>query len=371
MAASTPINVLWLTKGLGPGGMERLLETHARVGDRDAFRYHAAYLVDRPHSVVPALEAAGVQCTRLGNGRDLDPRWALELRDLVRRSSIDVVHVHSPMAAAIARPALRTLRHRPGLIYTEHNSWDCYGRVTRVANALTFPLDDARVAVSVAAANSAPGPLGRSTEVLTHGIDRDAVAAAAEHRDETRRELGLADDAIGVITVANLRHEKGYDVLLQAAQAAVAADPRLVFLSVGQGPLADELHAAHATTSLGDAFRFLGFRSDVHRLLGAADMFVLSSRHEGLPVALMEATALGLPIVATRVGGIPDVIDDGDNGLLVPAEDPAGLARAIGSVAGDAELASRLAKGSLATSERFDARAAVRRLEQLYREVCR
>ncbi|MCA1846726.1 MAG: glycosyltransferase, partial [Actinobacteria bacterium] len=125
--------VLWLAKGLGPGGMERLLVTHASAGDRNRFEYFAAYLVERPHSVVGDLERLGVRCTRFGDGRGLDPRWVLELRRFVRRHGIDLVHVHSPMVAALARPALHSMRHRPAVVYTEHNSWDCYTLPTRVA----------------------------------------------------------------------------------------------------------------------------------------------------------------------------------------------------------------------------------------------
>jgi hypothetical protein len=130
--------VLWLAKGLGPGGMERLLVTHARVGDHNRFRYFAGYLVDRPFTVVPELEALGVRCTRFGNGHDPDIRWARQLRRFVRHHRIDVVHIHSPMVAAVARPALSLMRApRPALVYTEHNSWASYSLPTRVANAVT------------------------------------------------------------------------------------------------------------------------------------------------------------------------------------------------------------------------------------------
>lgn len=364
-----PIRVLWLAKGLGPGGMERLLEAHARNGDRVAFDYRAAYLVDRPHSVVPALEELGVPCTRLGNGNGNDPRWVAELRTYVRRERIDVVHIHSPLVAALARPALRSMRPRPALVYTEHNSWDCYSAPTRVANALTYRLDDAQVAVSDAA--GAKGRFKHPVETLVHGIDLDAVRARSFRRAELRAELGLDDDAVVVVTVANLRTEKAYDVLLAAAATALAADPNLVFLSVGQGPLADEMEAERDRLGLGERFRFLGFRDDVHDLLAAADVFCLSSRHEGLPVALMEASAAGLPVVATAVGGLPDVVEEGATGLLVASGDAAGLARALLAVSADAGLRQRLGARSAELAHRFDAAAPIRRLESLYRSAAR
>lgn len=366
-----PTRVLWLAKGLGPGGMERLLVTHAQVGDRDRFEYHAAYLVDRPHSVTAELEAAGVPCHRLGTGSSRDVLWTRELRALVRRIGADVVHVHSPMPAALARPALRTMRGRPAVVYTEHNSWDCYGRATRLANALTYPLDDAQLAVSDAAAASPPGPLGRRVETLVHGIDVDAVAKHGPEREAARAELGVADDTIVVVNVANLRREKAHDNLLAAVALAVPRAPELVVLCVGQGPLADTLAAERDRLGLGDHVRFLGFRDDVHRLLAAADVFCLASHHEGLPVALMEASAAGLPTVATAVGGVPSVVDDGRNGLLVPPGDAPALADALVRVAHEPDLRERLAGGALATAARFDATAAVARIESVYASVAR
>jgi glycosyltransferase involved in cell wall biosynthesis len=363
--------VLWLAKGLGPGGMERLLETHARVGDRERFEYFAAYLLERPHSVIGALEALGVTCTQLGNGRALNLGWVGELRAFVRRHRIDLVHIHSPMVAAVARPGLRSMRHRPAIVYTEHNSWDSYSLPTRVANALTYPLDDAHLAVSAAAARSAIGPLRRRVEVLTHGIDIESVASHRAQRDAKRTELVIEPDIFVVITVANLRHEKAYDVLLDAAQQARAKLPDLLFLSVGQGPLASEMEERRVRLGLGDGFRFLGFRDDVHDLLAAADIFCLASRHEGLPVALMEAYALGLPVVVTRVGGLPDVVEDGRSGVLVAPEDPAALADAIVAVAADGDRRSELGRRASELARQFDSRVPVRRLEAVYEEVSR
>lgn len=363
--------VLWLAKGLGPGGMERLLVTHASVGDRERFEYFAAYLVDRPHSVVNDLEGLGVRCTRFGDGRGVDPRWVLELRGFVRRHRIDLVHIHSPMVAAFARPALRSMRHRPAVVYTEHNSWDCYALATRVANAATYALDDAHLAVSAAAGRSVVGPLQRNVEVLTHGIDVRSVAGRRSERDAKRAALGVGPDMILVITVANLRHEKGYDVLLDAAALAAAKRPDLLFVSVGQGRLASEMEERRARLGLGERFRFLGFRDDVHGLLAAADVFCLASRNEGLPVALMEAYALGLPVVATRVGGLPEVVEDGGSGVLVDPDDPQVLADAILTLAADESRRRKLGIRAAELAGRFDSGVAVRRIEALYDEVSR
>jgi glycosyltransferase involved in cell wall biosynthesis len=349
--------------------MERLLEIHARIGDRDAFEYFAAYLVERPNSVIARLEDLGVACTQLGSGRGLDLRWALDLRAFVRRHSIDVVHIHSPMVAAVARPVLRSMCDRPAIMYTEHNSWECYSPATRLANAASFPLDDAQFAVSSAAARSAIGPLKRGVEVLRHGIDIESVAKRASQRELKRSELGIGPDTIVVITVANLRREKAYDVLLDGAARATAKRSDLVFLSVGQGPLGPVMQERAIALGLGEKFRFLGYRDDVPDLLAAADIFCLASRSEGLPLALMEASAMGLPAVVTLVGGLPEAVEDGQSGFCVMPDDARALADAIVAVAADDRRRTDMGRRALELACRFDSRRWVRRVETVYAEL--
>ena len=142
-------------------------------------------------------------------------------------------------------------------------------------------------------------------EVLIHGIDPGSVRPGPLVRDRLRSDLGVADDEVLSLTVANLRRNKDYPTLLRAARVALDAEPGLRFAAVGQGPLAQEVAALHTTLGLGDRFLLLGFRRDVHDLMAAADVFTLASAHEGLPVAVMEAFAHGLPVVATAVGGLP------------------------------------------------------------------
>jgi len=138
---------------------------------------------------------------------------------------------------------------------------------------------------------------------------------------------------------------------------------------VGQGPLEAELRARHAELGLGDRFQFLGFREDCAQLMAASDLFCLSSRHEGLPVALMEALALGLPVVATAVGGIPELVAGGREAILVPPGCPNLLADALLEVIADPGLRRDMSQHALAKARALDAEPAVRRTEAVYREV--
>ena len=200
-------------------------------------------------------------------------------------------------------------------------------------------------------------------------MDVDQLGALGRFRDEVRAELGIDPDEIVFGTVANFRREKAYEVLLEAARIALASALRLRFVAVGQGPLEQEMRALHAKLGLGDRVQLLGYRDDAVRVMSAFDVFTLSSRHEGLPVSLMEALALGLPVVATAAGGLPHMVTDGVEGLLVPIDDPRALAEAYLDVATDPIRRSAMAEAAAKRAHDFDITSAARRLEQLYTEA--
>lgn len=360
--------MLWVAKGLGPGGMERLLVAHAQLGDRAQFDYCAAYLIERPNSLRSTLEEEGVTCVELGASGVADPRWVGRLMSLVQREHVDVVHVHSPAVASIVRPLVRAMPHRPGLVYTEHNSWADYRWPTRLANRLTYPLDDAQVAVSDAARNSAPPRLRRRVEHLPHGIDIEVVRAKSVNRGEVRDELGLGADTVLVGVVANLRVQKNYPLMLQVARRVIDAAPNVRFVALGHGPLRADLEAQRDSLGLGEQFQFLGHVPDAPRMMSAFDILALSSDHEGMPVSVMEAFALRLPVVVTAVGGLPDAVDETVGRIVAPRRADL-LAAAIVELATGPALRAELGRGAGERAERFDARRAVRRLEQIYQQV--
>ncbi len=361
------MRVLWLVKGLGPGGAERLLVDQARRGDRERFAFEVAYLLGWKRHLVPELEALGVPAHWLGVRSPADLRWVIRLRKLVRDRDFDVVHIHSPVLAALARPALRSLRPAPAVLTTEHNRWPSYHPVTRLANRMTASLDDATVAVSEDVRETM-GRRADATEVIIHGIDTARIRELLADRAAARAELGVGDDELLAVTVANLREKKGYPVLLEAARRVVDSGAPVRFVAAGQGPLEATLRARVQALDLGDRFRLLGYVPDAARLVAGADLFVLASEHEGLPLAVMEALALGVPVVATRVGGIPELVEDGTSGLLVAPDDSVALAKAILSVT-DPEVRVRLAAGAAARGDRVDGRAAIARLDDLYVEL--
>jgi glycosyltransferase involved in cell wall biosynthesis len=365
--------VLWLTKGLGRGGAEWLLVTSARHLDRAAFDVRAVYLLPHKVALVDDLEAAGVPVTCLGRSLVYDPRWLATLRRLLIDDPVDVVHAHNPSIAVGTRLVVRSLprRLRPRVVVTDHNVWHGYARPTRWAEALTGRPDDARITVSQAVLETVPARLLDRAQVVVQGIEVDQVTAQRERRAEVRAELGINPDTLVVGTVANLRPQKAYPDLLHASREVIDTLADVRFLAVGQGPQEQELRALHAKLGLGDRFQFLGYRADAVRLMAACDVFVLASHWEGLGVAVMEALALGLPVVGTSVGGIPEVVEHGREGLLVPPKQPPALAAALVQVLTDDEHRRQMALAAAKRGEECSIDDAVRRTATIYRELVR
>ena len=370
-AGSRPLRVLWLIKGLGPGGAERLLVEHATTGDRARCSYEAAYLLDWKQHLVPQLEAARVPTHCLGVRTERDPRWVYRLDRLLRRNRYDVVHAHSPLVAAVGRVVARALpkSRRPAFVYTEHNRWPSYKTLTRVANEATYGMNDHVFAVSADVRDSVKPKWRESVEVIVHGIDVPWVRSHLVQRELVRNELGVQPGEVLALTIANLRAAKNYPGLLDAARRVVDSGAPVRFVAAGQGPLEAEIRELHAQSGLGDRFTLLGYRDDATRLIAGADVFVLASDHEGLPVTVMEALTLGVPVVAPAVGGLREVVSP-ENGILVAPGDPQALADAIVRVT-DPTVRAALAEGAARTGLRFSSKDAVDRIDAVYTEVTR
>lgn len=369
------LRVLLVIKCLGYGGAERLLVDMVAKGDTQSFEYEVAYVLAAEHALVPDIASAGIPVRCLEGRGNWDLRWMARLRGLILEGEFDVVHFHLPYTASLGRLAVATVpsAHRPAVVYTEHSLWNKMAVVIKGLNRATIGRDRALVVVSEAAHDALPDGLKDRARVIVHGVDlsrSDALIAQREEvRSDVRAELGVDDDDLLVMTVANLRPEKGYDVLLDSARLAFDRGLPLRFAAVGRGPLDDALKERHRQLGLDGRFQFLGQRHDVLRLLTGADIFVLASRQEGLPVSLMEATSVGVAIVATSVGGVPQVITDGVDGLIVPPGNPPALVDALERVASDPTLRRKLGDGAKGRSAMFDVTSASREVEGIYRQV--
>lgn len=361
--------ILLLIKGLGRGGAEQVLVNAVRHGDRTRFAYEVAYLLPWKDALVGDLEALGVPVHCLDGMHGLG--WIRRLRTLMKERAIDLVHMHSPYPAVGARLAL----HRKArLVYTEHNVWPRYHPLTYVGNLLTFPLNDHVFAVSDHVRESAryPRPLRflrmPPIETLYHGPEAEEIDDSGPDGG-VRHEFGIPEGIPVVGTVANLKAHKGLSYLLHAAVSVRRHVPGVRFILVGQGPLEQDLRREARALGLDGTVLFAGRREDVPRILHALDVFALPSIHEGLSIALIEAMAAGKPVVATRVGGVTEVVSDGTHGFVVPPADPRALSEAILTLLGDESLRTRFGEAGRRRASDFDISTAVKRVEQVYAEL--
>jgi L-malate glycosyltransferase len=202
-------------------------------------------------------------------------------------------------------------------------------------------------------------------QVVPSGIDLAPFQAPFD-RPAVRRRLGLADGELLILNVAALAPHKSQTDLLRAAASARARRSDLRFWIAGEGPLRAELEAEHRALKLGDTVRFLGFRDDATDLLRAADLFVMSSYLEGLGTSILDAMAGGLAVVATRVGGIPEVVEHQVTGILVPPRDPEALAAAILELAGDPARRAAMGARGRERARAFSADATAERTRGAY-----
>lgn len=363
--------MLWVVKGLGPGGAEALLANAAAVHDRDRFEIECVYVLPYKDHLAERLEQSGVRTVCVGRRRR-DPLWPFRLWTAIRSGGYGVVHVHSPLPGSVARLASLSMgRRRPRVVTTEHNSWGTFARPTRLLNRVTSAIDDEVFAVSDEVRQSIAPRLARRSSTLVHGIDIDGVPALRSERDAVRNELGIGPDQFVIGIVANFREQKDYPTFLRAVRSFIDVGGNATFVVVGQGPLEGEIRSLAGGLGLGESVLFTGYRSDAARVLSAFDIFTMTSKWEGLPVALMEACAIGLPVVATAVGGVAECLQDGVSAVLVPPGSPIETAAAWRRVADDDKLQQQLARGVADVAGRFDIRRAQAVVEGAYAKLSR
>jgi glycosyltransferase involved in cell wall biosynthesis len=205
---------------------------------------------------------------------------------------------------------------------------------------------------------------------VPNAVDTDRFRKLPEARAAIRRELGLGEEFVW-LAVGRFEPAKDYPTMIAAFARLATVRPASRLLLVGQGSLRSEVEAMVRATGMEERVRFLGVRRDVPELMSAADAYLLSSAWEGMPVVLLEAAAAELPVVATRVGGVAEVVDDGTTGLLVRSADPAVLAEAMEkmeSLTPEARLAMG-ASGRLLVEQRYGTGRVMDMWERLYSEV--
>ena len=372
MSATRP-RVLVLTVGFGIGGAERLiLWTAPRLRDA-GFDVTVAALKGRG-PLADRLEAQGVPAVSL-DGRRHDPRTLVRLLRYLRRGRFDLLHTHLFLANVAGRVAGR-LAGVPVIVAAHHDTDVWMKARHRLLERLTAPLGDCVVACSEAVRRYAVETYGLTPKrviTLRNGIEIAPLATDEAARRRLRAGLGAGPDDLLVGGVGRLvSRKKGYDLFVEAAAAVAAQVPRARFVLAGEGPDRAALETRARDLGISGRLVFAGLRDDVHDLMGAFDLFVQPSRWEGFGLSILEAMAASRPVVAARVGGIPEIVADGVHGRLVPPDDAGALARAIAALLRDRDLALRLGRAGRARVEaEFGLDRLVGETAELYRTLLR
>jgi glycosyltransferase involved in cell wall biosynthesis len=307
-----------------------------------------------------------------------DARALLSIWSLLRRRRFDIIHLHTSKAGALGRLAALAAGARRRVIHQPHGHlfYGYYGRlasrVVVAAERTLAPL--ARLHITLTDAGTGEHlehGIGRPHQyrTLPSGVDFRPLRAAARRREECRRRLGFGPDDIVVGTLCRLEAIKGPDVVTAAYLEAAADRPGLRLVVGGDGPMRGVLASEVERAGAGGRVRMPEGWIPADELLPACDIFVLASRNEGMGRALVEAMALGLPVIGSAVGGVGDLLDQGRAGLLVAPGDRAALARAIARLADDRPFAWTLGRAGRARAVAYGAGRMVHGLLRLYQQV--
>ena len=363
--------VLHLITCLEPGGAEQMVLALCR-GLASSCDLTVGFLKG-PGTLAPAFAEIGVPviALRLENVAHLAGMVRMAL--LLKRGRFDVAHTHLLHAGLLGRPLARAAGI-PVIVHTQHNtlSWEARSRLVAWANRLSLRAADRVVAVGHVVAEMTRIHAGVPTqriETIWNGVDTSRFRPS-EDRGYLSRTFGIPTEAPVVGVVAGLRPVKGHDVLLSAMAEVFRVLPQARLLLVGDGKLRPQVEHLIATQGLAGRVILAGQRQDVDKIVPECDVIALPSREEGIPVSALEAMACGVPVVATRVGGTPEVVAHERTGLLVASADPASLASALLRLLANPAYARQLGKeGREVAMVHFSVDTMIARTRALYERL--
>jgi glycosyltransferase involved in cell wall biosynthesis len=343
------LTVLHVVDSLEFGGLERVVADLAIAQTKYGHKV-IVFSINPTNGLLPELLAADIPVVLGGKSSSIDFGVLRKLRKTAVGFGVDVVHAHNFVPNYYAAAALIGVDSRPPLVGTCHDMGNRLSnrklrwlyrlsllRTARVA-MVGQQVHDRYVASGVVKATSA--------EIVMNGIPVRLFNGSTERRQNARKVLGLSDDLLVIGCVGRLVQLKNQRLVVECMPALLRLHPTLHLVVVGDGPLESALHAQALSLGVAAHIEFLGNRSDVADLLPAFDIFALCSSTEGLSIALLEACASSLAVVATNVGGNPEIIQDGQTGLLIPVDDHDALRNALHSLLADPALRARLGAGA-------------------------
>lgn len=367
------LNVLWLVDHLGlKGSMHGASMYYLNtipVFDKNKINVTLCVL-RKEDNLTEYFREKGIKILNFGRGK-FDPMTLVDILNITRKERIDLLHAHGYGAANFGRLA-GMIRGIPVIMHA-HDDDRNYPLHQKLADQLLSRFTDRAIAVSGSVKESCVKKRNMSeskTFVMHNGISLgnfNTPEAARIQAERNRLGVGLGVKVVG--TVGKLREEKGTKYFIESAGKVLELFPETLFVIAGDGPLMEELKYLSRKLEIANKVVFAGFCQDIPAILSIMDVVVIPSLTEGSPLALLEAMAMGKPIIATSVGGITEILRDGETGLLVPSKDPVALAEKIKYFFGNMNEAMNLGRRAKEESKKYDINAHVKTLENHYRDI--
>ena len=361
------IKVLHLIKGLGRGGAEMLLPETLRVHDSSRFAFRYVYFLPHKGQVAEDLRRQGVDVDLVAGTNNLAIlRKVGSIAAIARDWKADVIHCHLPIAGVVGR----IVGKRTGIpvVYTEHNKQERYHFLTRILNLRTMSWNRHVIACSddvLHSINRHKDLPQTPVQSIQNGVN--TARFDPQSFPPKPNDLGIPEGKTVIGTVCVFRTQKRLHHLLTLAKRLYDTLPDMHFVLVGDGPEEDRLRTQVAEAGLSDAVTFPGRIEEVRPWLAAMDVYLMTSEFEGLPIAMLEAMSMKLPVVATRAGGIGEVVIDGENGFIREVENWEALIEPLRLLIADSDLRKRIGDaGRQTVIDNFSVERMVHELEAVY-----
>jgi len=365
--AVKPINVLHLETETGwRGGQQQILYLHKGLIENDI---GSVVVCPEGSKLAQACVKENLPVYLLKSRRHYNFVSAVRTAGIIRKGNYNFLHAHSSHALTLG---LIVKLFIPNIILTASRRVDfsvrkpIFGPI-KYSNSFVNKI----ICISDAIKNVliSDGIPAKKLVTVHSGVDTSSCQVSAKLKLQLKKELGIPENDIAAGTIAALAGHKDYPTLMRAAKRVIQTDKNITFIAAGSGPDEQELVKLHSRLNLGKKFIFAGFREDTADLLKMFDIFVLSSRMEGMGTSILDAQSAALPIVAARAGGIPEIVQDGRNGILTDTGDDKALAEAVIKLARDKQLRKNLGKIGQSFVKRFDYRQTVLKTINVYRSL--
>lgn len=362
-------NVIHAIETSEPGGAESIL---VQIADGMRELYVPSGLIMQDGWTSKALDMKGIPVYYNQLNRSFDIGWVTRAIRIMREHDIKLIHSHEftansylTLAARIAGIPIICTVH--GKNYYPHKFYrrEAYRQVARYANKFVAVSEDLKLFLV-----ESLGIQSELIDVVHNGINTNDFDASRHDRNEIRQAMEITHDQFVIIVVAALFEMKGHKDLVESIRRTPHLQHALKVIFVGDGPYREELKRQVIEAGIEHIICFAGFRDDIPQLLSASDLFVLPSYSEGLPVSVLEAMSCGLPVVATDVGGMREIIKDGNNGILVPSQNPSLLSKAIELCRENKSLSEAIGiAGRNYVIEKFSMKCMLDRYHDMYSEL--